>query len=114
MLVEEVDSTLVDTLGDGLADLMRTSPVDHIKASPSVLGLGAGRGANEEGVLELSLEVVLLDIVGHVGRSLPIARTDSQLTITFAILNSSTGHPPAEEAGYLDPRLRDQRSSVRG
>lgn len=72
MLVEEVDAARVDALGNVLADLVRASAVDHVESGPSVLSLGTGRGANEERVLELALEVVLLDIVGHGDRDLPI------------------------------------------
>lgn len=72
MLVEEVDAARVDALGNVLADLVRASAVDHVEGGPSVLSLGTGRGANEERVLELALEVVLLDIVGHGDRDLPI------------------------------------------
>lgn len=64
MLVEKVDSAIVDTLRDRLTDLMRTPPVDHIQASPSVLCLGPGGRANEEGVSQLALKAVLLDVVG--------------------------------------------------
>ena len=67
MLVEELDVAVVDSLCDILADLVRASPLDHVVARPSVLGLGAGRGTNEEVVLELSLQTVLLDMVGQCG-----------------------------------------------
>jgi hypothetical protein len=72
VLVEEVDAARVDTLGDILADLVRASSVDHVERSPSVLGLGTSRGTDKERVLHLALEVVLLDIVGHSSRNLPI------------------------------------------
>ena len=55
VLVEEVDAALVDTLGNGLADLMGTPALDHIKSRPAVLGLGSGRGSDKKAVLELSL-----------------------------------------------------------
>lgn len=71
MLVEEVDAALVDALGDILADLVRRPSLDHVEGSPAVLGLGTGRGADEEAVLELSLEVVLLDMVGEENGNLP-------------------------------------------
>lgn len=73
MLVEKVDSSRVDSLGDVLADLVRASSVDHVESSPSVLRLGTGRGADEQGVLHLALEVVLLDVVGHSSGNLPVA-----------------------------------------
>lgn len=72
MLVEEVDATLVDTLGDGLADLMGTPALNHIKSRPAVLGLSSGRGSDKKAVLELSLQVVLFDVVGEEGGHLPV------------------------------------------
>lgn len=71
VLVEEVDTARVDALGNVLADLVRASAVDHVELGPSVLSLGAGGGADEQRVLELALEVVGLDIVGHGGGNLP-------------------------------------------
>lgn len=71
MLVEEVDAPLVDALGDGLADLVRAPPLNHVEAGPPVLRLGAGRRADEERVAELALEVVLLDMVGEEGGDFP-------------------------------------------
>ena len=73
MLVEEVDATLVDALGNVLADLVRSATGDHVESSPAVLGLGAGRGTDEEAVLELALEAVLLDVVSEHSRDLPVA-----------------------------------------
>lgn len=64
MLVEEVDVTIVDSLCDLLAHLMRRPALDHVKTCPSILSLSTRRGANEEIVLELALEVVLLDMIG--------------------------------------------------
>lgn len=71
MLVEEVDAPLVDALGDGLADLVRAPPLNHVEAGPPVLRLGARRRADEERVAELALEVVLLDVVGEEGGDFP-------------------------------------------
>lgn len=65
MLVEKVDAAIIDTLGDGLSDLMGTPPLNHVEAGPSVLSLGAGRGTDEETVPKLALQVVLLDVVGE-------------------------------------------------
>jgi hypothetical protein len=72
VLVEEVDATLVDTLGNLLADLVRASTVNHVQSCPAVLGLGTRRSTDEERVLELALEIILLDVIGHVSRHLPI------------------------------------------
>lgn len=71
MLVEEVDAALVDAFGDLLADLVRASAVDHVQRGPAVLRLGARRRADKERVLQLALEVVLFDMIGHVCWHLP-------------------------------------------
>ena len=71
MLIEEVDLAGVNSCGDGLSNLMRRSALNHVKSRPAVLGLSAGRGADKQGVLHLSLEVVLLDVVGEHGWNLP-------------------------------------------
>lgn len=68
VLVEEVNPSLVDSLGDGLSDLVRGAAVNHVELGPPVLGLGAGRGTDKERVLGRSLEVVLLDMVGEGNR----------------------------------------------
>lgn len=39
MFVEELDVSIVDALGNLLADLMGSSSLDHVEASPSVFGL---------------------------------------------------------------------------
>ena len=41
MLIEEFDLSGIDTLGNLLADLVRTPTLDHIQSSPAVLRLGA-------------------------------------------------------------------------
>lgn len=63
MLIKKLDIAIVDALGDVLADLMRRAPLNHVQSRPSVLGLCAGRRADEQRVFLLSLEVVLLDVV---------------------------------------------------
>lgn len=55
VFVEKLDSPLIDTLGDLLAHLVRTTPLNHIKARPSVLRLGTRRGTNEERIFEFAL-----------------------------------------------------------
>lgn len=52
---QKIDPALVDTLGDLLANLMRTPPFDHIQPCPSILCLCTRRSTNKEGVLELPL-----------------------------------------------------------
>ena len=74
VLIKEVDASLVDSLGDGLPDLMRRSALNHIKSRPAVLGLSARGGTDEQGVLQLSLKVVLLNVVGEHGWDLPKER----------------------------------------
>ena len=71
MLIEELDLAIVDALGDLLADLMRAATLDHVEFSPAVLRIRAGRGTHEEGVLQLALQVVLLDVIRQGGRDLP-------------------------------------------
>lgn len=64
MLVKEVDATFIDTLGNGLANLVRASPGDHVQLGPSVLGFHTRRGADKQVVLELALQFVLFNMVG--------------------------------------------------
>ena len=68
MLVPEVYPAFVDTLGDVLADLVRRSSLNHVKPRPSIFSLGSARGADEQGVFELSLQIVLLDMIGQSSR----------------------------------------------
>lgn len=75
MLVEELNLAGVDSLGDLLSDLMRAASLNHVQASPAVLRLCTGGGAHEEGVLELSLQVVLLDVVCQGSGDFPIYQT---------------------------------------
>lgn len=43
---------------------MRVPPVDHVELCPSVLYLRSAGSSYEEVELELTLEVVLLDVIG--------------------------------------------------
>lgn len=63
MLIEELDLAVVDSLGDFLSDLVRAAALNHVQAGPAALGLCAGGGTDKQVVLQLSLEVVLLDVV---------------------------------------------------
>ena len=65
MLVKELDLAIVDALGDFLADLMGAAAFNHVQTRPSALGLGSRGGANEEGIFQLTLQIVLLDVVGE-------------------------------------------------
>jgi len=67
VLVKEVDLALVDALGNGLANLVRASPLNHVERSPSAFSLGAGRSATEEAVAHFALKVVLLNMVCEEG-----------------------------------------------
>lgn len=89
MLVEKVDASRVDSLGNILADLVRASSVDHVESSPSVLGLGTCRGADEEGVLHLALEVVLLNVVGHGSWDLPVGESARFLLRQARVMRSN-------------------------
>lgn len=79
MLIKELDLTNIDTLGNLLADLMRTPPFNHVQPRPPVLCLRARGGTNEQGVLQLSLEVVLLDMISESGRHFPEQSNQRQL-----------------------------------
>lgn len=63
MLIEEFDVAIIDALCNLFSNLMRRPALNHVQSRPSVLRLSARRRANEEIVLELSLEVILLDMV---------------------------------------------------
>lgn len=65
MLVEELDLAIVDSLGNLLADLVRATALDHVQTGPAVLSVGTGRSTHEQVVLQLSLKVILLDMVGE-------------------------------------------------
>ncbi len=64
MLVEEVDAPLVYPFRDFLSYLMRSSAFNHVEGRPSVFRLGSGGGPDKERVSELSLQVILLDMIG--------------------------------------------------
>jgi hypothetical protein len=72
VLVEKVDSAVVDPFGNCLANLVRRSALNHIQASPSVLGLSTRGCPNEQAISQLPLQVVLLYVVGEVGGDLSI------------------------------------------
>ena len=102
MLVEELDIAIVDALGNILADLMRTPPLDHVEAGPAVLGLGPRRGAYEEIVLELALQSILLHVVGESGWHFPVEAEN---------LNHVNIYP----LSFLDPQFGPERGEgIRG
>jgi hypothetical protein len=41
MLIKELDIAIINALGNFFTDLMRTTPLNHIQARPSVLRFGA-------------------------------------------------------------------------
>jgi len=47
VLVKEVDPPLVDSLCDLLANLVRTTSLDHVQSRPSILSLGPRRRADK-------------------------------------------------------------------
>lgn len=71
MLIEEVNVAVVNSLGNLLANLVRRTALDHVQVSPARLRVSTSGGTDEEAVLELSLQVVLLDMVGESQRNLP-------------------------------------------
>lgn len=70
MLVKEVDSAFVDALGNLLANLMGAPSLNHVQGGPSILSFSTRRCADKQGVPQLPLQSVLLDMVGHIGRDL--------------------------------------------
>lgn len=100
VLVEELDVAVVDALCDVLANLVRASPLDHVVARPSVLGLGAGRCADEEVVLQLALQAVLLDMVGQCsGSLLGVADTGETTPALLELVSSWLLKPLRKPAG---------------
>jgi hypothetical protein len=71
MLIEKFDVSVVDTLRNLFPDLMRRSPLDHVQTCPSVLGLGTRRRTDEKVIFQLTLQVVLFNMVGQGSRDLP-------------------------------------------
>ena len=66
MLVKEVDSAFVYSPGNGFSDLMGGAALNHVQFRPSILGLGAGGRTDEEGIPQLSLQFIFLDVAGQV------------------------------------------------
>ena len=71
MLIEEFDVSIVDALGNLLSNLMRRAPFDHVKSRPPILSFGTRRSTDKEVVLQLTLQIVLLDMIGQGGGDLP-------------------------------------------
>lgn len=63
MLIEELDIARIKSFGDFLAHLMGTATLDHVQPGPPILCFRAGRRSHEEGVLQLSLQAILLNVV---------------------------------------------------
>ena len=72
VLIEELNLAIIDPLGNFFSDLVRATALNHVQASPSILRLCAGRGTHEEGIFELALQVVLLDVVCECGGNHPM------------------------------------------
>lgn len=99
MLVEEFDPSLIDALGNLLADLVRGTPFNHIQPRPSILRLGARRSADEQRVLELPLQVVLLHMVGKGRRNLPKHLDQLRVVLSDELrFNCLLGIPDTREA----------------
>ena len=64
MFIKELDIAIVNALGNLLADLMRAPPLDHVQPRPSIFSLRSRRRADEEIILEFTLQSVLLNMVG--------------------------------------------------
>lgn len=63
MLIKKLNIARINSLCNLLSDLVRASPLNHVESGPAVLGLRAGRGSDEQAVLEFALEVVFFDVV---------------------------------------------------
>jgi len=72
MLVEELDIAIVDSLCNLFSDLVGGASLNHVQTSPAVLRLRTGRGAHEEVVLQLALQVVLFNVVCQSNGHFPI------------------------------------------
>jgi hypothetical protein len=64
MFVKEFDVAVIDSFRNFFSNLMRAPPLNHVQTSPSVLGFGARRRADEEIVLQLALEPIFLYVIG--------------------------------------------------
>lgn len=71
MLIKKVDLPRVQPFGNRLANLVRTTALNHVQIGPAALRLGTGRGTHEQLVSQLALEVVLLDMVCQCGGNFP-------------------------------------------
>lgn len=74
MFIKELDLTTVDSLGNFLSNLVRTSSLDHVESRPTILRLCTGRRPDEKGVFQLTLQVVLLDVVRQCSGDFPVGR----------------------------------------
>lgn len=63
MLIEKLDVAIIDPSSDFLADLVWSSPLNHVETRPSIFGFSAGGGANEEVVFEFSLQIVFFNVI---------------------------------------------------
>lgn len=98
MLIEELDIAGIKALGDFLADLMRAATLDHVQPGPAVLCFRAGRSSHEEGVLQLPLQIILLNMVceggGNFPEDTPLATKRCQRTQTDDILGIPNASKP--------------------
>jgi hypothetical protein len=63
MFIKELDSSFIDPFGDFFSHLVWAALFNHIQLCPAGFCLGARGSAHEKGVLELSLQVIFLDMV---------------------------------------------------
>ena len=63
MLIKKLNIASIDSLCNLLPNLVRAPPLYHVESGPTVLGLGAGGGSDEQAVFEFALEVVFFDVV---------------------------------------------------
>lgn len=112
MLIEELNVAVVDSLGNLFSDLVRAATLDHVQLRPAVLRLGAGGRAHKQVVLELSLQVILLDMVCESNGDFPtqlLAPALAKMSIAWNIL----GIAHTRETGPADVRaMRKQVNQV--
>ena len=105
MLIKELNIAVVDSLCDLLSDLVRAAALNHVQPRPAILRLRTGRGAHEEVVLELALEVVLLDVVCQGNGHFPVqSLTPALHTPSITSRENELGIPNARKTGPSDVR----------
>ena len=120
MLIEKVDLPRVQPFGNRLANLVGTPALDHVQIGPAALRLRARRGTHEQGVSQLALKVVLLDMVRQRGGNFPVSLLISHLISSrSSSCGLGEGHddvlgiPDSRETGPADVgAIREERNEI--